>query len=215
MKKMMQIALVFLGIAGFVLPGSAAEQKIGVFNMRKAFDAYYKTIQSNLQFKQEVADADRERAKMVENGRRHEDEWRKLYDDSNNQAISPEERDKSKQAAAKKYAELEADKQDITEYDRMATARLREKQGLRKDDIVKEIRGVLDAHAKTGGYSLIIDTSGESMNGVPVLLYSNGQDDLTESIVKELNAAAPPGSLDTNALSTVPSIIVTNAPNLK
>jgi hypothetical protein len=42
---------------------------------------------------------EKERAQMVESGRKHEDEWRKLIDKANDQAISAEERDKSKKAA--------------------------------------------------------------------------------------------------------------------
>src|SRR5580693_9146954 len=104
MKKMMQIGVVFLTVVCFGSAGWAAEQKIALFNLRKAFESYYKTIQSNISLKQEVADVDKERAQMVENGRRHEDEWRKLIDKANDQAISADEREKSKQAASQKYA---------------------------------------------------------------------------------------------------------------
>jgi Skp family chaperone for outer membrane proteins len=210
MKKLMQIALMSVALAGFGFDGRAAEQKIAVFNLRKAFDSYYKTVQSTAALKQEAAGVEKERAQMVENGRRHEDEWRKLIDKANDQAVSAEERDKSKQAASQKYAELESDKQSINEFDRMANARLREKQNLRREDIVKEIVGVLTAHAKAAGYSMVLDPSGESANMVPVVLYTNGQDDLTDGIIKELNAAAPPGSLDTNAVAAP---VVTNATN--
>jgi Skp family chaperone for outer membrane proteins len=213
MKKTMQIALVVLGLAGFGFSGIAAEQKIAVFNLRKAFEGYYKTIQSNVSLKQEVADVDKERAQMIENGRRHQEEWQVLIDKANDQAISADEREKSKQAAAQKYAELETDKQSINDFDRQAAARLREKQNMRRDDIVKEIRGVLEAHAKSGGYTMVFDSSGESMNMVPTLLYSSGLDDLTESIIKELNAAAPPGSLDTNSLGGT-TFSVTNGSGL-
>jgi Skp family chaperone for outer membrane proteins len=201
MKKLIPIAFLFLGIVGLALASGAAEQKIAFFNLRKAFESYYKTIQSNVALKQEAADADKERSQMIENGRRHEEEWRKLIDRANDQAISAEEREKSKQAAAQKYAELESDKQSINEFDRMAGARLKEKQNIRRNDIVKEILGVLEAHAKSAGYTMVLDVSGESMNMAPVVLYSNGQDDMTDGIIKELNAAAPPGSLDTNALN--------------
>jgi Skp family chaperone for outer membrane proteins len=199
MKKLIQISLLALVIAGFGPAGHAAEQKIAIFNLRKAFESYYKTIQSNVSLKEEVAEVEKERAQMVENGRKHDEEWRKLIDKANDQAVSAEERDKSKKDAADKYAELESDKQNISEFDRMANTRLREKQRLRRDDIVKEILGVLDAHAKSGGFTMVLDPSGNSDNMVPVLLYTNGQDDLTDGIIKELNAAAPPGSLDTNA----------------
>jgi Skp family chaperone for outer membrane proteins len=213
MKKLVQIGLLSAAIAGFGFAGWAAEQKIAMFNLHKAFESYYKTIQSNAALHLEVAEVDKERTQMVDNARKHEEDWRKLIDKANDQAVSADEREKSKQAASQKYAELESDKQSINEFDRMATARLREKQNLRRDDLVKEIVGVLTAHAKAGGYSMVFDNSGESANLVPVVLYTSGQDDLTDGIIKELNAAAPPGSLvDTNAPAAPSSTSVTNTP---
>jgi Skp family chaperone for outer membrane proteins len=212
MKKLMQIAFLCAGIAGFGFAAHAADQKIAIFNLRKAFESYYKTIQSNLALKLEAGEADKERSQMIENGRRHEAEWQKLIDKANDQAVSADEREKSKQAAAQKYAELESDKQSITDFDRMAGAKLREKQNLRRNDIVKEILGVLEAHAKTAGYFMVLDTSGESANMAPVVLYTSGQDDLTDSIIKELNAGAPPGSLDTNGIALPPSTNALTAP---
>ena len=199
MKKLMQICLLSAALAGWGRPAWAADQKIATFNLRKAFDAYYKTIQSTAAMKQEVAEVDKERTQMIDNGRKHDEEWRKLIDKANDQSLSAEEREKAKKAASDKYAELETDKQYINTYDRDATVRLREKETLRRDDIVKEIVGVVAAHAKAAGYTMVLDPSGESLNKAPVVLYSNGQDDITDAIIKELNAAAPPGSLDTNA----------------
>ena len=212
MKKLTHIALLILGVAGFALTSGAAEQKIAIFNLRKAFEAYYKTIQSNVALKQEASEADKERSQMIENGRKHEEDWRKLIDKANDQAVSAEQRAQSKQEASQKYAELESDKQSINDFDRMASARLKEKQNLRRTDIVKEIVGVLDAKAKAAGYTMVLDVSGESFNMSPVVLYTNGSDDLTDGIIKELNAVAPPGSLDTNALGIGTSSIVTNIP---
>jgi Skp family chaperone for outer membrane proteins len=199
MKKLMQIGLLSAGLAGFGLAGWAADQKIATFNLRKAFDSYYKTIQSTVAIKQEVAEAKKEEAQMVESARKHEEELHQLIDKANDQAVSAEQREKSKKAATDKSAEFDIDKQSINEFRQRADMHLRAKQEQRTADIVKEIQGVVEAHAKAAGYSMVLDSSGESGNHVTVLLYSNGQDDLTDSIIKELNAAAPPGSLDTNA----------------
>jgi Skp family chaperone for outer membrane proteins len=180
----------------------AADQKVAIVDLGKVFDRYYKTIQSTASIKMEAADMGKEQKQMVENAERHKDEWQKLIDKANDQAVSSEERDKSKRAAEQKYVELESDKQSITEFNRAATQRLHEKELQRRDDIVKEIRQVLNADAKTAGYSLVLDVSGQSQNMVPVVLYSSGVNDLTEPLIKELNATAPPGALETN---TVPA----------
>jgi len=180
------------------IPSGAADQKIGTIDLRKVFDKYYKTIQSTVSLKQEAGEMEKERGQMIADEKKHEEEWRKLIDKANDQAVSAEERDKSKKAAEQKYSELESDKQAITEFDRVATSRLGEKERQRRDAIVAEIRNLLNADAKAAGYTMVVDSSGESANMTPVLLYSNGQNDLTDTLIKELNATAPPGSLDTN-----------------
>jgi Skp family chaperone for outer membrane proteins len=214
MKKFMQLGLLAVACAGFGFTARAAEQKIGIFDLRKAFESYYKTKLSNVALSNEVAEAGRERAQMVENARKHQDEYRKLIDQADDQAVSAEEREKGKQAAVKKIEELKSDEQDINTFDRAANARIGEKKNMRREEIVKEIRGILEAHAIAAGYTMVFDTSGESANLVPVLLYTNGQDDLTDGVIKELNVAAPPGSLtDTNTPAAPSTASVTNTPS--
>jgi len=198
MKKTITL-LVFTGWLALAGAASAADQKIAIVDLQKVFDKYYKTVQSTAALKLQAADMEKERKQMIDSAERHKEEWQKLIDKANDQAVSAEERDKSKKAAEQKYIELETDKQSITEFDRAASSRLREKELQRRDDIVKEIRVVLNADAKAAGYTLVLDPSGESQNMVPVVLYNNGQNDLTEALIKELNATAPPGALDTNS----------------
>jgi len=213
MKKLLPIVLLAGAVAGLGRAALAADQKIAIVNLSKAFDRYYKTIQSNAGLKQEGAEAEKTQQQMVANLKKHEEEWRRLFDKSNDQSLSAEEREKGKKAAEEKYAELENDKQSITEFERGASARLYEKKRQRRDDIVREISGVVKAHAIAGGYTLVLDCSGESANMAPVVLYSNGQDDLTEAVIKDLNAAAPPGSLDINT-NTPDFLSATNLPSV-
>jgi outer membrane protein len=200
MKKFILLVIVAAGWLALAGVAPAAEQKIGTVDLRKVFDKYYKTIQSTATLKLEAADMEKERKQILDNAENHKTEWQKLIDKANDQAVSSEERDKSKKEAEQKYVELENDKQSITEYDRASSAKLREKELQRRDAIVKEIRAILEADAKAGGYTMVLDPSGDSGNMVPVVLYTNGQNDLTDALIKELNATAPPGSLDTNAV---------------
>lgn len=211
MNKHFPLVLVAAGWLAWAGAAPAAEQKIGIVDLRTVFNKYYKTIQSTAALKLEAQDIEKDRKKMLDDAQRHQNEWQKLFDKSNDQAVSSEERDKSKKEAEQKYLELERDKQAIKEFDQIAATRLREKELQRRDDIVKEIRQILNADAKAAGYAMVLDPSGESQNMVPVVLYTNGQYDMTESLIKELNAAAPPGALETNAAPA--SASTAGAPN--
>lgn len=203
MKKFNLLTVAVAVLLALASVGDAADQKIGTVDMTKVFEKYYKTIQSNAAIKLEAGDMEKEGKQMIDNAEQHKTEWQKLVDKANDQAVSSEERDRSKKAAEQKYMELETDKQAITQFNQVATSRLREKQLQRRDDIVKEIRQILNIDAKAAGYTMVIDVSGQSQNMVPVILYTTGQNDMTDALIKELNSTAPPGTLDVT--NTVPS----------
>ena len=60
-----------------------------------------------------------------------------------------------------------------------------------RDKVLAEIREVIDAKSKTGGYTLVLDTAAESINSTPIVIFSNGENDITEDVLKQLNVSAP------------------------
>jgi outer membrane protein len=175
-----------------------ADQKTATVDLQKVFKEYYKTDRSSRALKQEAADMEKQHKDLLEAEKKGEEDWQKLIDKAEDQAISPEERARSKKAAEDKLREVKSAGQNIQAYDRASEDRLREKQRSRTDDIIKEIRGVLNAQAKAGGYTLVLDVSGESANVAmtPVVLYTTGVNDLTDGLIKELNAGAPATTAD-------------------
>ena|SRR5579872_3831365 len=173
-----------------------ADIKLGFIDLKKVFDKYYKTVQASVANKEEGAQLEKEEKQMIDTRNRTKEEWQKLIDKANDQAISPEERDRSKTAAERKLMELKTADESIQEFDNVAKSKFMEKNRQRRDGIVSEIRIVIDAKAKVHGYSAILDVSGDSANFVPVVLYHNGDNDLTDEVLKELNAAAPPTALN-------------------
>jgi Skp family chaperone for outer membrane proteins len=201
MKKLFQLAA-FVAVATVLAAttpfarAAAGDVKIATVDLQKVFDKYYKTVRSNQALQLEASDMEKERKSMVDSGKKQEGEWQKLIEKSEDQAISADERARSKKAAEEKFRDVKSAEESIQEYDRAAGTKLREKRRQRTDDILKEIRGVLDAQAKAAGYTLVLDTSGESANMAPVVLYSNGANDMTDALIKELNAGAPPTAAD-------------------
>ena len=57
--------------------------------------------------------------------------------------------------------------------------------------MVIEAHPAIDGKAKSAGYSLVLDAAAESVNNTPVLLFTNGENDITEAILSQLNATAP------------------------
>jgi Skp family chaperone for outer membrane proteins len=183
--------LALMTIAAVAAPSAAmAQGKIAVADLRRLFDSYYKTKQADAALKDEAADIEKERKSMIDTYTKTEDEYKGLIDKANDQAISAEERARAKQSAEKKISDLRELEQSITRYTQAAAEKLREKENIKRKNIVSEICGVVEAKAKAAGFSMVIDSAAETVNKTPVFLYVSGENDITESVLSQLNAGA-------------------------
>jgi len=180
------IACVALGLSA-----SAAEQKIATIDLRKVFDNYWRTKQADANLKEQAAELEKESKAMVEQLRKNDEKYRKLVEGANDQALSQTERDKRKKEAENELLGLRELEAKIKQYDATARTTLTEKQRRMRDNILGEIRETVKARVKNGGYTLVLDTAAETVNGTPIILFSTGTDDLTDSVLSTLNINAP------------------------
>lgn len=170
---------------------AAAVQKIGTIDLRKTFDGYYKTKQADKGLKEEAAEIDATRKDMIDNLRKQEEEFKLLNEKVNDQAISAEERDKAKKAAERKLSELREGEQAIKQFLGSNQEKIKEKQRRLREKILGEIQDLVNAKAKAAGYSLVIDTAAETANSTKAVVFSTGENDLTDAVLSQLNASAP------------------------
>lgn len=196
LKRASRLVPLAAALSLLVVPlSSRAEVKIGLIDLKKVFDGFWKTKQADAQLKDRAADLDKARKGMVDDFQKASDEYKKLIEGANDQAISSEERDKRKGAAEKKLLEIKEIEQSITLFDRNSRENLATQQRRMRDKILDEIKELIATKARNGGFSLIVDTAAETPNQTPVLLFHNAQNDLTEEILTQLNSTAPTGAL--------------------
>ena len=191
MKTTNYKSLAVLGLAMFLALPAMAEQKIAIIDLKKIFDEFYKTKIADAAIKEEAASLDKSRKELTDQYQKLADDYKKALEDANNQAISFEEREKRKKAAEGKLIEINDVEQSIKQFDRTAKSNLGEKQTIARQKILKEIQTIVNNKAKAGGYALVLDAAAEAASGTTVVAYTNGQDDLTLAVLKELNANAP------------------------
>ncbi|MEO7299356.1 MAG: OmpH family outer membrane protein [Verrucomicrobiota bacterium] len=188
---MKKIVIAF-GVFSLLISAAHAQPKIALIDLRKVFDEYYKTKQADANLKDEAGDLEKQRKEMLEDLKKGEEDWKKLIDKSNDQAMAAEERANSKKAAEKKYLELKDTEQTVAQFERSSRAKLGEKQRRKRDAILVEIREIVNKKAKAAGYTMVVDSAASSINDTPVILYNNGENDLTTNVLTQLNASAPP-----------------------
>ena len=190
-----------------------AQQKIATVDMRKLFDGYWKTKQAETALNDRKAELDKEDRGFLDNLQKDRDDYQKLLDAANDQAISSDERDKRKQAAADKNTEIQSSQTAVVQFERQAQATLAAQTQRMRTDIIQEITTVVTTKAKAAGYTMVIDAAAETANATTAVVFSNGQNDLTDAVLKQLNAGAPINTLSTPVSPSPSSLLYgTNQP---
>lgn len=173
-------------------PSLQAQTKIATVDLKKVFEGFWKTKQADANLKDRDLDFYKKKKEMLDEYQKISEEYSKLIASANDQAVAVAERDKRKQAAEKKVLEMKEIEQNVRQFDSSARATLQEQQRRMRDNVLKEIREAINLKVKAGGYTMVLDTAAESAVGTPIVLYTNGQGDLTEEILTHINANAPP-----------------------
>jgi Skp family chaperone for outer membrane proteins len=196
-----------------VLSGSAlAQTKIATVDLHKLFDNYYKTKLAKADIEARKAQLEKDDKAYLDDYKKASDEYQQLLGQENDPVISSDERDRRKQAAADKLKELQDRKTAIDQYERTAQSTLAELLQRMRDKVLVDIKDHVNTAAKAGGYALVIDISAQGITSTDIVLYHSDENDLTDEVLKQLNAGAPVDT--TTPAVTVPSPLLmgTNSP---
>src|SRR5882762_5285307 len=157
MNCLLSKALLALLAASCLTATAQAQTKIAVIDLKRVFDNYWMKKQAQTLIDDQKVDFDKKFKGMLDDYQKANDEYKKLIDSSTDQAVSTEERDKRKSAAEKKLLEIKEIEQSVSAFDRTSRSTLSEQQRRLRENILREIRELIDTKAKTRGYSLVLD----------------------------------------------------------
>jgi outer membrane protein len=194
MKYLPLKLLLGLVLAAAVVSPAFGQGRIATIDLRKTFDAYWKTKEADASIKERAGDMEKEYKNMLGDFQKAKEEFDKMVASANDPAVSQEEKDKRKKLAEDKMKYLRDQDDIIKQYRQQATTTLDEQKRRMRDNIVGEIRTIVNGRAKTASFIMVIDVSAESLSNAPVILFSNGENDITASVIEELNKTAPAGT---------------------
>ncbi len=199
MKTIIRRVLPGLLLLGILLqPAFGQQNKVGTIDLKKVFDNYYKRQQAEAALKEHGTELAKEEKAYFDDYNKSKEDYGKLIAAANDQTLSQAERDKRKSEAEAKRAELQSSENTIRTFEENMRDQLDTQKKRMRDAIVGDIRSAVTAKAKAAGYSSVIDIAAESIAGTPVVLYTNGENDITDAILTQLNAGAPPPSADSS-----------------
>ena len=109
--------------------------------------------------------------------------------------VDPELSREAKESKAKlrseKAGELQNMDREIREFQQSREKQLQEQSVRMRAGIVDDINKVVQDKVKADNFTLVFDKSGPSLNGVPIVLYSQTSMDFSEDIIAQLNKNKP------------------------
>ena len=165
----------------------AAELKIAVIDMQKAFQEYEKTKTIEIKLNQQMEVFKEYSSQLNQQYQNLRKQYESARDDSQNIAYSAAERENRRQKAQQLYESLKLKEQEMTSYTESRKTQIRDMYTKLRGEVVDEIRKAVHNKAVLEGYTIVLDQSGESLNDVGFVIYVQPGLDITDEIIQDLN----------------------------
>ena len=187
----MKFPALVLSAALLVSSAHAADPKFGVVDMVKAFTEFYKTKDASAKMKANKDKAVSEMNDRYATYKTLTSDALKLGKEAQDPILTQAARAEAQGKYQEKVKEVNNLTQENDEFQRRRSMQLRQEEAELQKGLYEEIVAVVKDKSKAGGYDLVFDKSGVSINTVPVLVYFKDAVDFTDEVIVELNKNAP------------------------
>jgi outer membrane protein len=172
---------------------ASAQMKIGTVDMKKIFDSYWRTKEAEAKMSETRATLKRDLDERNEKRKELQDSIEKLNEEVKRPELSTEKRNAKMKEREDKIGEWQNMMRELQQYQAEKEKQLADQTLRIRNGLVDEIKKVIDAKVKAESFDLVFDSSGNSINNVPVILHSKETYDFTKEIIDKLNADRPKG----------------------
>ena len=164
-----------------------AQPKIAVVDMKKVFDGYWKTKQLDKKLSGSLQEFNDQQEKMIEQFQAAQKEYLAIKESAKDPALSSNEKDRRNTEAEGKLQQIRQLENDIRSHKRSGEVRLTEQQVRHKNNLISDIKDTIKVKARSEGFSLVLNTAAVDINQAPIVLFTDGSNDITEDILATLN----------------------------
>ncbi|HEX4086160.1 MAG TPA: OmpH family outer membrane protein [Chthoniobacteraceae bacterium] len=190
MKKLLLCTLLCLSLVGLAST-SHAQVKVGTVDMNKIFSAYYKTKDAEARINEARNEAKGELDERMDTYKKLLDDINKLNDDIRNPALSADAKATKSKDRDDKIQQAKDQEREINEFRQTREKQLQDQAVRMRNGIVDEITKLVLDKVKSENYDIVMDRSGLSLNGVPILIFAKEGLDFSDEIVTQLNKNKP------------------------
>ena len=200
MKKLLTLTL--LSALAFPAMSFAQGLKIGTVDMNRAFKEYSKTKDAEKKINEAKDAAKKEYDDRADAYKKALDEINKLNQQLDAPALSADAKTAKSKERDEKISSIKTMEREINEFRQTRERQLQEQALRMREGIVKEITDVVMDKVKNNNLDLVLDKSGMSLNGVPIVMFARESYDFTSDVVSVLNK---PGRATEPAASAAPT----------
>ena len=166
---------------------SAQNIKVGTVDMKKIFESYYKTKEAEAKINEARNNAKKELEDRMDVAKKTLDEVKKLDEEISKPELSKEAKEQKAKSRSEKATELQNMDREIREFQQSREKQLQEQSVRMRAGIVDDINKIVAERVKAENFDLVVDKSGPSLNGVPIVLFARESYDFTDAVVTALN----------------------------
>lgn len=206
MKKTIQtlLALSAFGAASLLASAQPAP-KIFVVDLAKLFDGHYKTEEQSGKLRADEAKAQEELDRLNKEGNTMVEKYKELADQANSPVATPEAKAKATADGQKVLEDIRNKQKEVQNFQQQTRNSLQQRMKTFHDLMLEEIGKVAVDIAKRKGATLLIDKSGQTLNGVSGIVYSDPDYDITPEVLKEINKDRPASAIPTAPTGSAPA----------
>lgn len=172
-RKIFAFTFLIIACSGGI---AQAQTRIAKVNVRLLFEGYQKAKEQDAAFKKRMVGVVGDAKAKREVFQKGKEELQKFQSNPTDPA------------AVAKIKELKEMEQSILQFEGKARTEAEEESRKLRGELLADMRKVIEAKAKAGNYSMVVNISNESPVGIPDVLYSTPEDDITKDVLTELNA---------------------------
>lgn len=174
---------------------AAADIKMAVIDMKKAFEDFHKTQEAAETYKGNYNKAAGEMRERQDAYKKLTSDMQQLDKKARDTILTPDQRQKAIAELNEKMKEARALEAEMQEFAERRIGQLKQEDMKIRQTLYEEISTVVRDHSLRNGYDMVFDKTGVSLSTVPVLIFvkETAASDITSQVIIELNKNAPAG----------------------
>ena len=189
MKRVLMMLFLAVGLnLGQTLDAATA---IGVISLEKVYNGYWKTDVENKKLKTKQEEALDRIKKLEESLRKEGTVLGNMIKAMQDPRLAAAEQSKRQQQVQTKQKELQQMQDAIRGFRERTQKDLELDMRKAREQIMEEIQQIVSTEAKKRKLNLVLDEAARSAAIAPIVIFTDGENDLTEEVLRQLNLSDP------------------------